>query len=187
VYPIQAVPIVVVFTASLVMAVTDVWKFKVYNVLTLPLLLSGLAYHAVVGGVAGFSGSLAGALFGFAVLLAFYVMGGMGAGDVKLMAAVGAWLGLPWTFYLFIASSLAAGVYSVVLLVMGRNLAETWENFQILWLRVAILGRHLGTGHRVEAEVNRPDRRHRLVPFAAMMMVGLTALLLILAWKGTPR
>jgi hypothetical protein len=51
---------------------------------------------------------------------------------------------------------------------------------------VAILGRHLGTGHRVEAEVDRPDRRQRLVPFAAMMMVGLTALL-ILAWNGTPR
>src|SRR5260370_3422376 len=114
-------------------------------------------------------------------------MGRMVAGDGKLMAAVGAWLGLPWTFYLFIASSLATGVYSVVVLVMGRNLAETWENFQILWLRVAILGRHLGSGHRVEAEVNRPDRRRRLVPFAAMMMVGLTALLLILAWKGTPR
>jgi prepilin peptidase CpaA len=181
-----AFPVIVVLIAALVTTVTDLWKFKIYNALTIPLLLTGLAYHAVVGGTAGFAGSLMGALFGFAVLLAFYVMGGMGAGDVKLMGAVGAWLGLPWTFYLFIASWLAAGVYSVVLLVVGRNLAETWENFQILWLRVAILGRHLGTGQRVEAEVNRPDRRQRLVPFAAMMMVGLTALL-FLAWQAAPR
>jgi prepilin peptidase CpaA len=183
---VPAFPIAVVLIAALVTTVTDLWKFKIYNALTVPLLLSGLAYHGVVGGVSGFGWSLAGALFGFAVLLVFYVMGGMGAGDVKLMAAVGAWLGLPWTFYVFIASSLAAGVYSVILLVVGRNLVETWENFQILWLRVTILGRHLGTGHLIEAEVNRPDRRRRLVPFAAMMMVGLMALLLILAWKGTP-
>ena len=179
---IQAVPIVIVFTASLVMAVTDVWKFKVYNVLTFPLLLSGLAYHGVVSGVAGFQASLLGALFGFAVLFAFYVMGGMGAGDVKLMAATGAWLGLPWTFYLFIASSLATGVYSAALVVVGRSFAETRENFELLWLRLAVLGRHLGTGERIEATLERSDRRCRVVPFAAMMLVGAVALV-IWSWS----
>jgi prepilin peptidase CpaA len=177
--PVQPVPIVVVLIAALITTVTDLWKFKVYNVVTVPLLVSGLIYHSLVGGMGGFQGSLLGALFGFAVLLAFYVMGGMGAGDVKLMAAIGAWLGLPTTFHLFIASSLAAGVYSVILVVVGRGLAETLINFQILWLRLAVLGRHLGTGQRVEAEVNRPDRRHRLVPFAAMVMIGTVALIVL--------
>ena len=176
---VQAVPIVVVLVAALITTVTDLWSFKIYNVLTVPLFFSGLIYHSVVSGMGGFQGSLLGALFGLGVLLPFYVMGGMGAGDVKLMAAIGAWLGLPLTFHLFIASSLAAGVYSVILLFVGQGLAETWTNFQILWLRVVILGRHMGTGERVEAEVNRPDRRRRLVPFAAMVMVGAVALIVL--------
>jgi prepilin peptidase CpaA len=167
----------VVLLAALITTVTDVWRFKVYNRLTLPLLLSGLLYHSVMGGVAGFGGSLLGAAFGFGVLLGFYIIGGMGAGDVKLMAAVGAWLGLPLTFHLFIASSLAAGVYSLILLVVSQGLSETWINFQILWLRLVVLGRHLGSGQQIEAAVNRPDRRRRLVPFAAMMLIGVLGLL----------
>jgi prepilin peptidase CpaA len=178
VYQVQAVPIIVVLVAALITTVTDLWRFKIYNVLTLPLLLSGLAYHFFVGGTGGLAASLLGAVFGFAVLLLFYVMGGMGAGDVKLMAAVGAWLGLPLIFYVFIASSLAAGLYSVILLVASHSVNETWTNFQILWLRLLILGRHLGTGQRIEAAVKQPDRRLRVVPFAAMLMVGTVALLI---------
>src|SRR5207248_5751947 len=97
--------VIVVLAFVAITAVTDVWKFKVYNALTLPLLCSGLIYHGLAGGAAEFTESFLGALFGFGVLLAFYIMGGMGGGDVKLMAAVGAWLGMPQTFYVFIASS----------------------------------------------------------------------------------
>src|SRR4051812_45954857 len=88
VFQIPATAFSVVLCAALIAAVTDVWKFKVHNALTLPLLLSGLVYHAVVGGMDGFSDSLLGALFGFGVLIVFYAMGGMGAGDVKFMAGI---------------------------------------------------------------------------------------------------
>ena len=115
---ITTVPLVVVIVATLMAAVTDIRRFKVYNILTVPLLLSGLIFHAATEGLVGVSGSLLGALVGFAALVVVYVMGGMGAGDVKLMAGVGAWLGLPLTFYVLIASCLAAGVFAVGLLVL---------------------------------------------------------------------
>ncbi len=178
---VQVVPNIIVLLFALVTTVTDLWKFKIYNVVTVPLLISGLVYHSIVGGIPGFGASLLGAVFGFGILVLFYVMGGMGAGDVKLMAAVGAWLCLPLTFHVFIASSLAAGLYSVVLLVVNSSLVETWTNLQILWLRMMVIGRHLGTGERIEALVNQPDRRLRVVPFAAMVMVGTVALIF---WYG---
>jgi prepilin peptidase CpaA len=179
------IPCLVVLAAAVISAVTDVWKFKVHNALTLPLLASGLIYHAVVEGKPGLATSLLGVLFGFGMLLAFYVRGGMGAGDVKLMAAVGAWLGMPLTFYVFIASSLAAGVYAVVLVAFSQGgLSEVLLNFQILWVRMQTIGRHLGDDNRIEREVKRDDRRRRLIPFAAMVAVGLIATLLWLRHLG---
>src|SRR5438552_1328783 len=83
--------------AALIAAVTDVWKFKVYNLLTLPLLASGLLYHAINGGTPGLAGSVVGALAGFGLMILLYTIGGMGAGDVKFVTALGAWLGLPLT------------------------------------------------------------------------------------------
>jgi prepilin peptidase CpaA len=175
-------PLAVVLVGVLIASVTDIWKFKVHNALTLPLLVSGLVYHTVFhpgcsDGWAGLSNSVLGMLFGFACLLIFFIMGGMGAGDVKLMAGVGAWLGMPLTLHVFIASSLAAGAYAVVLLTIGHNLRETWTNLQILWIRLAMVGRHLGGDNRIESEVRRADRR-RLIPFAAMMAIGLIIVLI---------
>jgi len=175
VYP---VPITLVLAATAIAAVTDVWKFKVYNLLTFPLLASGLAYHAIHGGGPGLAASFLGALAGFAFMIFLYAMGGMGAGDVKFVTALGAWLGLPLTLYVMIAGCLAAGAYAVVLLVTAASLRETLLNIRILWLRLACLGRHLGGEDRIEAEVKRSDRRRRLIPFSAMMGIGLVATLL---------
>src|SRR5438045_221996 len=81
----SALPMAVVWIAALAAAVLDGWKFKIYTAVTLPLLASGLLYHGVLGGPTEFAGSLLGLVFGFGILIGFYVMGGMGAGDVKLM------------------------------------------------------------------------------------------------------
>lgn len=169
----SSVPIALVLMAALIAAVTDVWKFKVYNLLTLPLLATGLLYHAIYGGTPGLAGSAIGALAGFSLMIILYTMGGMGAGDVKFVTALGAWLGLPLTFYVLIAGCIAAGAYAMVLLVTAPSLRETLLNMQLLWLRLACVGRHLGYEDRVETEVKRPDRRRRLIPFSAMIALGL--------------
>jgi prepilin peptidase CpaA len=174
----------VVLVAVLIAAATDVWNFKIYNFLTIPLLVSGVIYHGVVGGTPEFNGSFLGALFGFGVLLTFYIMGGMGGGDVKLMAAVGAWLGMPQTFYVFIVSSLAAGCYALFLIFANGKLAETWLNFQVLWHRITAFSRYLGAEDRVEAAVSHADRSSRLIPFAAMVAIGVVATLMWGRFRG---
>jgi prepilin peptidase CpaA len=156
----------------------DVWKFKVYNALTVPLLLTGLVYHVIAGGLPGLQGSLIGMVSGFAVLFVIYTMGGVGAGDVKLMAAVGAWLGMPLTLHLFVASALASGIYAVVLVLLSGSMRETWINLQVVLFRIMALGHHLGADFRLEDEMKRADRRRRLVPFGAMVAVGFAAILI---------
>jgi prepilin peptidase CpaA len=179
-----AVPAGVVLMAVLITAATDLWKFKVHNVLTLPLLAGGLIYHGVVEGQAGLATSSLGMLFGFGALFGFYVLGGMGGGDVKLFAAVGAWLGMPFTFYAFLATSLAAGVYSLCVIVFYRTTGDTWSNLRILWFRFQTVGRYLGSDDRVESAVGLADRRGRLIPFALMIAVGtVVTVLLVLSGR----
>ena len=164
-------PLVVAGVTTLVAAATDLWRFKVYNLLTLPTLTLGLVVAATHGGWPGLQASLLGAGFGFGILLALHALGGVGAGDVKLLAALGAWLGLIWTVHVFIASALAAGVYAVVLVLVQRG---------VLGVVIEFL---LASGPAdLAAEVQRPDRRRRLVPFAAMTCVGF---FVVLGWWRT--
>jgi prepilin peptidase CpaA len=173
------IPVVVVSVAIVIATITDLRSFKIHNLLTIPLLISGLAYHGLVTGQDGFVSSVLGALFGFGVLALFFLVGGVGGGDVKLLAGVGAWLGLFLTFWLFNAAALAAGLYAVVLTVVNGRVRETWMNLRLMGHRLLTVGRHLGTDERVEEVVQRSDRRRQLIPFGAMMGVGLLVILVI--------
>lgn len=176
-----SVPVVVALVAVLVATVTDLWLFKIHNLLTLPLLASGLVYHGTTGGSAN---SLFGALFGFGALFPFYALGGMGGGDVKLAAGIGAWLGMPLTFWVLVVASLAAGLYSAVLIVTAGRFCGTWTRPRLVWDRVAAVRRRPDGGDRIEKAVRCGDRR--LVPFGAMMGVGLLALLAFAWLRPTP-
>jgi len=177
------VPSAVVLSASLAAAVTDVWKFKVYNALTLPLLVSGLLYHGLTGGPAGLAWSVTGMLLGFCILLLLYVLGAYGGGDLKLLASFGAWLGPEATLYVFLASSLVAGVYALTLILLYGRMGEVWKRWQVLWYRLVAFGRHLGADDGMEVEQDRIDRK-RFVPFAAMMCLGVIATLCYLWLRG---
>src|SRR5262249_40858877 len=115
---LMTVPEIVVVTACMAASVTDVRSFRIPNYLTLPLLATGLLYHAS-SGMAPLISAAFGALFGGFILLLPFCLGGMGAGDVKLLAGVGAWLGLPDTVYVFIGAALCGGVYALALFLLS--------------------------------------------------------------------
>ena len=71
----------------------DVMRRRISNWIPAAALAAGLVYHTWQGGWSGALTALLGAASGFAVFLVFYLLGGMGGGDVKLMAGFGAVLG----------------------------------------------------------------------------------------------
>ena len=76
----------------IVAAVIDGFELKVPNWVTFPFILSGWVYSTLAFGWEGLGWSLLGTVVGLALLLPAYAIGGMGAGDVKLLAGVGAWV-----------------------------------------------------------------------------------------------
>lgn len=162
----------------LIAAVIDFRQFRVPNKLTFPLCLSGLVFHAVIGGFSGLQNSAAGIAVGFAVLLVFYITGIMGAGDVKLLAAVGAWIGGANTLYVFCIAGIAAGIHSLVALAWQRRLHVVPTVFQVCLVQVMTLGRHVSrseAGSLAEATA-RDDRRRYVMPFAVMIAIGVVLL-----------
>lgn len=113
-------------------AVIDGLKLKVPNWLTAHLILGGLAFSAWHGGTPGLIGSLQGALLGLALLMPLYAIGGMGAGDVKLLAGVGAWVGPALTLGAFITSAVAGGVMAVAMIAWSGEYARHWALFHTI-------------------------------------------------------
>ncbi len=102
--------------------VTDLRSRRIPNLLTYPLMLAGLGYHAALQGWAGLGFSAAGLGLGFGLLLLPFLLGFIGAGDVKLLAAVGAWLGWPGVLLAFVFTTVLGGLYGLIVLALHRGL-----------------------------------------------------------------
>lgn len=104
-------------------ALVDFRSRKIPNWLTFPAMAVGMAWNLGSFGGAGLLFSVKGAGVGIALLLIPYMMRAMGAGDVKLMGAVGAFLGAEGVFQACIISLIFGGIYAVILVIIKGNFA----------------------------------------------------------------
>ncbi|WP_316897738.1 A24 family peptidase [Pseudodesulfovibrio indicus] len=128
---------VAIGVALIIAAITDIRNQRIYNWLTFPLILAGFATHTVFGGMAGLKFAAGGFALGFVAMAIPYFFGAMGAGDVKLMAGVGAWLGVEATFVAFLFTCIAGGVYCIVVLIRDpslfmRAMRNIWNTLYVL-------------------------------------------------------
>jgi prepilin peptidase CpaA len=100
-------------------AITDIRSYKIPNFLTFSGMLCGILYHTVQNGLSGFVFSAGGALVGMSLLIIFYLAGGMGAGDVKLLGSVGAFLGAKAVFMVGLYTAIIGGVYALLLIALN--------------------------------------------------------------------
>ena len=105
-------------------AIIDGRSLKVPNWLTLHFVLGGLAYAYWAGGAPLLGWSLAGAAVGLACLMPLYAIGGMGAGDVKLMAGAGAWIGPAYIFWSFLSTAIVGGGMALAMMAASGELAR---------------------------------------------------------------
>lgn len=135
-------PVWVVTITLIVAAVIDGLKLKVPNWITFPMILSGWVCSAIWPLYVGYSGwegflySLLGTGVGLALLLPAYAIGGMGAGDVKLMAGVGAWVWSLHTLYAFAVSALVGGIIAVAMVLVRKSWTKHKNQFWGIWTEI---------------------------------------------------
>jgi len=105
-------------------------ELRVPNWQTLPMILAGLIYNSVQG--EGFLFGLQGMGMGLALLLPLWMVGGMGAGDVKLLAGVGAWLGWSVTLNAFLTCCVVGGVMAVCMVTYRGTWMKHIGNFMMI-------------------------------------------------------
>ncbi|MCB9475290.1 MAG: prepilin peptidase [Deltaproteobacteria bacterium] len=116
------------FLTILVCAISDIKDGIIPNKITYSVLILGLVLGLLNGGGSGFIQALFGAAIGFALLFFFYLWGGFGGGDVKLMAAIGALKGYPFVIYAAFYSAIIGGIYSLAVVIWRGKLRNTMMN-----------------------------------------------------------
>ena len=133
------IPISVLLIAG-VACVWDLRTRRIPNVLTFGAAAGAVLFHLATRGVDGGVASVSGWIVGVAFLLAPYVLGSMGAGDVKLLGALGAWLGPGDTVWLALYTGIAGGVIALVVAARHGYLRQAYRNIWLLLLYWRVAG-----------------------------------------------
>lgn len=113
-------------------AITDLASRRIPNLLVALGLTVALVLQLTVPDAGGWKAWLLGALTGFSLFLPFYVLRGMAAGDVKLMAAVGAFTGPAVALKIALVTFLVGGVWALAVIVLSGRVRDTWINLRAL-------------------------------------------------------
>jgi prepilin peptidase CpaA len=145
---------------------TDLRSRRIPNWLVLPFLPAGIAVSAWLHGWHGVGQSLAGFALGAAIFGLLFCLGGMGMGDVKLCAAVGAWIGPSQLMIALVITGLAGGVMAVCWAASRGFLGSLFAGSAEL-----IFGLK-ERGLRPHAEMNLASPRAHKMPYAPAIAIG---------------
>ena len=132
------------FAVLLIAAFIDLREKRIPNWLTFSAILLSLLFHGVTNGFEGLIFGFKGLLTGMAILIFPYLMGGVGAGDVKLMGAVGAAIGVYHTLKSFVYIALIGGIYALIILLFGRArissvFRSVWDDLKNMYLTRSVM------------------------------------------------
>ena len=147
-------------------AVEDIRCGRIPNWLTYGGLLAALAAQFLMLGWPGLKSGLVGVLAGGGIFYLVFVVGGMGGGDVKLMAAVGAWAGAAQTVVVLIAAAITGGILAVGFMIFQRRVRV------ILLNTMELIRHHLTSGLRPHPVLNIREPGLLRVPYGLAIAMG---------------
>jgi prepilin peptidase CpaA len=116
-----------VITLVVIAMIVDIFRRRIPNWLTLPFLAAGFVVTTVSHGVKGLEGSLGGAALAVGVTGLLWWLRGLGMGDLKLCAAVGAWIGPAQLGVALVATGIAGGLLALIWAASRGSLRESLD------------------------------------------------------------
>jgi prepilin peptidase CpaA len=157
---ICAVPIAIAGAAS------DVRTKRIPNRLTYSALIAAFLFRFAFAGWAGLERGVAGMMIAGGIFFFLFLLGGMGGGDVKLMASVAAWAGSGQVKSVLIAAAIAGGALALAYVLVGRRVRQTLFN------TFELIGHHLTSGLQQHPTLNVREGRATRVPYGLAIAMG---------------
>jgi prepilin peptidase CpaA len=159
----------VVLILGCIACVCDLRMRRIPNLLTFGGAALAIAYSLWVSGLGGLVTSAGGWMVGVALFLPMFVLGGMGAGDVKLAGCIGAWLGPMTAVFVGLYSAIAGGVMALAVALATGYFKQAVGN---VWL---LLAHWRVVGVRPLPELTLETARGPRLPFALPILAGAIA------------
>jgi prepilin peptidase CpaA len=149
---------------AIIITYYDVRYRRIPNAFVLATLLSGLIVNTIYGGMNGTLASLGGCAIAFILMFILHVFGAMGAGDVKLFAAVGSLIGAHLVLPTFLIVILTGGALALLLMLHTGAVRDTMQ--RVLQILVGLL-----PGWEMPRFAVPADRRHT-IPYGVAITFG---------------
>jgi prepilin peptidase CpaA len=159
----------------------DLRTRRIPNKLTLPAIVCGLILHLVRGGPVEFGLSALAGLIAGGVFLLFFLAGGMGAGDVKLMTAIGCLAGAANIKDVLISTVLIGAVMGIALAIYRGRFRQTLGNV------VTLVQHHRAEGLEAHPEINVRNASTLRLPYALPIAAGCLLTFILASGKGLVR
>lgn len=164
---------------------SDLKRRKIPNKLTVTFVLIGIIFNSIIDFPYGILSAIVGIVVGFLVFFLPYLMKTMGAGDVKLMAAIGALTNWNTIIYVALFTAIAGGLITIVAKVaqggMSRTLRRTGKLFLFYFFIVAAVIFPLPTMRsRIEKyRIDTSDKKNDYIPYALAIAAGTMATIIL--------
>jgi prepilin peptidase CpaA len=164
---------IILFSVLAICLVTDLEERKIYNKVIFPSLLVTIALQFAYGGLAGLKLSLLGFIIGLIILIIPFLLGGMGAGDVKLLALIGAVKGSTFVLNTAIYMALLGGAIALLVIIFQK---QTISLIKILFFWIVSL--FSGVKYKLEFPTSFFSKKY---PYGVAIVGGA---LICLLFKG---
>lgn len=162
---------------SISAAVMDVQQHRIPNWLTYPAMLAGVLLRSYLWGTKGALTALGGCLLSAAIVFVFYAVRAIGAGDLKLLAAIGAFVGPSHAITTLLATALAGGVLAIIYVLYRGRLRTTMANVG------EVMKFHAGGGMQAHPEFNLDNPDALRMPYGLAIAAGTLYTFVAACWR----
>ena len=158
-------------------AVMDVQQHRIPNWLTYPVMLAGVLLRSYYFGWNGLLTALGGCLLVGAIVFLFFAVRAMGAGDLKLLAALGSLAGPRYAISILLASAIVGGVLALVYTAMRGRTRETLTNVG------SVMKFHAWGGLQAHPEINLDNPAALRMPYGLAIAAGTLYTFAVAIWR----